>query len=148
MIPKFISLLQRRRRLIIHGDGQHSGRYIYAGDAADAFDTIPHRGQFGQVYNIGSVDEVTNLELCAKLPAVFNMSQTESGDWIEHTKGRPFNDHRHTVDGRRTGTVIFPAGGDITNAHTIPCDHGTECGSWGFAYQRRPQFRRLPVRTP
>lgn len=91
--------------MIIHGDGQHSGRYIYAGDAADAFDTIPHRGQFGQVYNIGSVDEVTNLELCAKLPAVFNMSQTESGDWIEHTKGRPFNDHRHTVDGTEKAPV-------------------------------------------
>lgn len=84
--------------MIIRGDGQHSRRYIYA---ADAFDTILHRGQFGQVYNIGSIDEVTNLELCAKLLAVFNISQTESGDWIEHTKDWPFNDRRYTVDGTK-----------------------------------------------
>ncbi|OCL12722.1 dtdp-glucose-dehydratase [Glonium stellatum] len=101
VIPKFVNLLQRRRRLIIHGDGQHSRRYIYAGDAADAFDTIFHRGHFGQVYNIGSVDEVTNLELCMKLLAVFDIPQTEAGDWIEHTKDRPFNDRRYAVDGTK-----------------------------------------------
>lgn len=60
-----------------------------------------HRGQFKQVYNIGSVDEVTNLELCAKLLAVFNISQTGSGDWVEHTKDQPFNDRRYAIDGTK-----------------------------------------------
>ena len=56
IIPKFASLLDRGKSLIIHGDGTHTRRYLFAGDAVDAFDTILHRGGMGEVYNVGSRD--------------------------------------------------------------------------------------------
>ena len=37
----------------------------------------------------------------SKLLAVFNVSQTESGNRIKHTKDRPFNDRRYAVDGTK-----------------------------------------------
>lgn len=37
----------------------------------------------------------------SKLLAVFNISQTESGNWIKHTKDRPFNNRRYAVDGTK-----------------------------------------------
>lgn len=52
---------------MLHGDGTPTRRYLYAGDAADAFDTILHRGQLGQIYNVGSSDEISNIDLCKKL---------------------------------------------------------------------------------
>ena len=63
IIPKFTCLLRRQRPMILHGDGSPTRRYLYAGDAADAFDTILHKGTLGQIYNVGSYDEISNLHI-------------------------------------------------------------------------------------
>jgi len=60
IIPKFIMLLQRRQKLLLHGDGSPARRYLFAGDIVDALDTIFHKGDVGQIYNIASKDEITN----------------------------------------------------------------------------------------
>ncbi|KAK5116308.1 hypothetical protein LTR85_009280 [Meristemomyces frigidus] len=99
IIPKFINLLQRKRPLWIHGDGQHTRRYLYAGDAADAFDTVLHKGVIGQIYNVDSRDEISNLDLARQLLDVFGIANAEG--WTEHTKDRPFNDRRYAVDGSK-----------------------------------------------
>ena len=85
--------------LFIHGDGKHTRRFLYAGDAASAFDTILHKGEIGQIYNVDSRDEVSNLELARKLLNMFELSDTEA--WIQHTRDRPFNDRRYAVDGTK-----------------------------------------------
>ena len=84
---------------MLHGDGKHTRRYLFAGDAADAFDTILHKGLIGQIYNIGSADEISNLTLCSKLLNEFGLS--ESDDWISHSQDRPFNDRRYAVNGQK-----------------------------------------------
>ena len=85
--------------LFIHGDGKHTRRFLYAGDAASAFDTILHKGEIGQIYNVDSTDEISNLDLAKKLLRRFGQHGTES--WIQHTRDRPFNDRRYAVDGSK-----------------------------------------------
>lgn len=99
IIPKFINLLQRNKPLYIHGNGHNTRRFLYAGDAADAFDTILHRGEIGQIYNVDSRDEISNLNLAHKLLGMFNVSDVKGS--IQHTKDRPFNDRRYAVDGSK-----------------------------------------------
>ncbi|KAI9833949.1 MAG: hypothetical protein M1819_003458 [Sarea resinae] len=103
VIPKFSCLLHAGRPLPLHGDGKHARRYLFAGDAADAFDTILHRGTVGQIYNVDSCDEISNLDLCAKLLECFNLPllTPDGKSWIHHTKDRPFNDRRYAVDGSK-----------------------------------------------
>ena len=96
IIPKFASLLDRGKSLIIHGDGMHTRRYLYAGDAADAFDTILHRGGMGEIYNVGSRDEISNVELARRMLGLFEMDGEEGK--IQYVKDRPFNDKRYAVD--------------------------------------------------
>lgn len=99
MIPKFICLLERQSELFLHGDGKHTRRYLYAGDAADAFDTILHKGQIGQIYNVGSSDEISNLTLCDMLLKEFGHTEEEDLErFVSHTVDRPFNDRRYAVD--------------------------------------------------
>jgi dTDP-glucose 4,6-dehydratase len=101
IIPKFISLLHRKQPLILHGDGSPTRRYLFAGDAADAFDTILHKGAVGQIYNIGSSDEISNLELCDILLAEMGIDvqdRLKYERWVKHTHNRPFNDQRYAVD--------------------------------------------------
>lgn len=89
---------------MLHGDGTPTRRYLYAGDAADAFDTILHKGAVDEVYNVGSYDEISNLTLCSKLLACLNIphkTQEQLHRWVKHTRDRPFNDHRYAVDGTK-----------------------------------------------
>ena len=103
IIPKFTCLLQRGEKLVLHGDGKHTRRYLFAGDAADAFDTILHKGTINQIYNVGSMDEVSNLSLCEKLLGEFGLSTDLEGNnsWVTHSHDRPFNDRRYAVNGKK-----------------------------------------------
>jgi dTDP-glucose 4,6-dehydratase len=89
--------LQRKKPLWIHGSGENVRAYLYAGDAADAFDTILHKGKVGQTYNVDSQDEISNLNLAAKLLKSFGINDVEGH--IQRTRDRPFNDLRYAVDG-------------------------------------------------
>lgn len=102
IIPKFTCLLNRGKPVVLHGDGSPTRRYLFAGDAADAFDTILHKGQVGQIYNVGSQDEISNLELCGKLLDSMGIEHDTPElfrKWIKYTHDRPFNDRRYAVDG-------------------------------------------------
>ena len=104
IIPKFTCLLNRGKPVVLHGDGSPTRRYLFAGDAADAFDTILHKGQLGQIYNVGSYDEVSNIDLCGKLLTKMGISHNTNEDfrkWVKYTHDRPFNDHRYAVDGTK-----------------------------------------------
>lgn len=104
IIPKFTCLLNRGQPVVLHGDGSPTRRYLYAGDAADAFDTILHKGHVGQIYNVGSSDEVSNLDLCSKILATVSIphsTESELKKWVKYTHDRPFNDRRYAVDGSK-----------------------------------------------
>ncbi|KAM5365798.1 hypothetical protein ACJA88_012312 [Fusarium oxysporum] len=101
IIPKFISLLQRGQPVILHGDGSPTRRYLFAGDAANAFDTILHKGEIGQIYNIGSSDEISNVQLCHIILAEMGIDVKDTSEfqrWVKYTHDRPFNDQRYAVD--------------------------------------------------
>jgi UDP-glucose 4,6-dehydratase len=81
----------------VHGDGRNSRKYLYAGDVADALDTIFHQGQVGESYNIGSAFEISNLDLAKRLIRLFGL-EDKIDEHIEFVQDRPFNDRRYAVD--------------------------------------------------
>ncbi|KAI5478717.1 Trifunctional UDP-glucose 4,6-dehydratase/UDP-4-keto-6-deoxy-D-glucose 3,5-epimerase/UDP-4-keto-L-rhamnose-reductase RHM3 [Pseudohyphozyma bogoriensis] len=104
IIPKFSTLLHRGQKLIIHGDGTPTRRYLYGGDAADAFDFVLAKGEVGQIYNVGSEAEIMNIDLCKLLLKEFGKepkTDKELNEEIVFVRDRPFNDHRYAVDGSK-----------------------------------------------
>ncbi|CAG8662981.1 6749_t:CDS:2, partial [Racocetra fulgida] len=79
-------------------NGSNSRKYLYAGDVADALDIILHKGQVGEIYNIGSNFEISNLELARTLIRKFGYKEEEH---IEFVQDRAFNDRRYAVDYRK-----------------------------------------------
>jgi dTDP-D-glucose 4,6-dehydratase len=97
-------LLQRGQKLLLHGDGSPTRRYLYAGDIVDALDTILHKGDIGQIYNIASKDEISNTDICLKLLDIFGFpcsTPAEFAQRVVHTEDRPFNDQRYATDGSK-----------------------------------------------
>jgi len=101
-------LLQRQQKLLLHGDGSPTRRYLYAADIVDALDTIFHKGVIGQIYNIASKDEISNTEICHKLLGIFGFPHQTISDldkWVQHTEDRPFNDQRYATDGSKLAAL-------------------------------------------
>lgn len=87
--------------LPLYGAGNNTRRYVYAGDVADAFNTIMHRGTPGEVYNIGSAHEISNRELCGRLIKAISPPGCDTSDvsaWLDPTPDRPFHDHGSGLD--------------------------------------------------
>lgn len=66
-------------------------RYLYAGDAANAFNTIFHCGTAGEIYNVGSRDEISNRDLCLALVKLVDPpinGHSASDGWIQCTADR------------------------------------------------------------
>jgi len=95
LIPKCICLLARKRPTFIHGNGKNLRNFLFVEDAAEAFDVIAHKGTIGQIYNIGTDFEVSNLDVAKSLIKKFGYSEEE---YIRFVEDRPFNDSRYKIN--------------------------------------------------
>lgn len=108
LIPKFICLLARKQPCPIHGSGDHRRNFIHVNDVVNAFDTIVHRGQIGQVYNIGTNTEISNLQVAKTLIKLFGLEDRES-EFIKFVEDRPFNDFRYAIEFERLTSLGWDA---------------------------------------
>lgn len=98
LIPKFIQLLQNQKPCTIHGDGSSLRSFIHVYDVCTAVDIILHKGNIGEIYNIGShVDFEKSVLTIAKI-LVEKIHKTK--DYKKHItfiQDRPFNDKRYFI---------------------------------------------------
>ena len=81
----------------IHGDGTNKRTYIFVHDLVEAFVLIMEKGVIGHIYNIGSKDECSNLELAGML--IRRLKGTDSYQkYIHLIQDRPYNDSRYNLD--------------------------------------------------
>lgn len=89
-------------KLTIQGDGTNTRHFLYDSDAADAFDTILHKGSIGEIYNVESDDEIAIHEVASRVLSF--LGHDSVGDFESYVKwipDRPFNDSRYNVDGSK-----------------------------------------------
>lgn len=97
LIPKFMNLLMLGHPCPLHGDGKNRRSFLYVDDVARAFEVILMKGIPGEIYNIGSRLEMSNLETLRSLLRLFNLAERET-DFICFVKDRAFNDFRYHID--------------------------------------------------
>ncbi len=95
LIPKFIQTLLNKQKCTIHGKGDQLRSFLYIDDVVDAFELIMLRGRVGEIYNIGTHDEYTVMEVTQML--VDLMSLGDINDHIIYVKDREFNDKRYHI---------------------------------------------------
>lgn len=98
LIPKLITRAEAGKPLPIYGDGSNVREWTYVTDNCRAIDKIRKEGDTGEVYNIGSGHEWTNLEVAQKVVDLLG----ESRDLIEFVEDRPGHDKRYALDSSKT----------------------------------------------
>ena len=94
LIPLLITNAMEDRPLPIYGDGLNVREWIFADEHSRGVLLALEKGTPGEVYNIGSGHEKTNLEV---VRAVLQcLGKPES--LIQFVKDRPGHDHRYSID--------------------------------------------------
>lgn len=94
LIPFFLFKLLKGEKVPVYGDGRNVRDWIHVRDHAKALDLLLHQGESGGVYNIGSDNERSNLELTRMILKVLGKGE----EWIEYVKDRPGHDLRYAID--------------------------------------------------
>lgn len=95
IIPRFILKSLKGQKLTIHGTGKNSRHYLHTADFVNALVLLLEKGVEGEVYNVGSYDEFTNLEVARMICDHFGRPVEE---FITFVPDRPFNDARYAVN--------------------------------------------------
>jgi dTDP-glucose 4,6-dehydratase len=93
LIPKFIQLLRENKPLTIHGDGSTRRNFIWVEDVSVAVDLLLRKGTLHEIYNIGTDNEFSVLEIAKMLSDVMNREAK-----YQFVPDRPFNDRRYAID--------------------------------------------------
>lgn len=95
LIPRFITKLLNNEKCPIHGQGKTRRNFIYVGDVSKAVDVILRKGEINEIYNIGSDDEYSVIEVLNKLLKELNIDNKDVSEFVED---RAFNDFRYCID--------------------------------------------------
>ncbi len=102
LIPLMIANAVEDKPLPVYGDGLHVRDWIYVRDHCAAIDAVLRRGKQGEVYNIGSMYDVPNIEIVKGILAHLNKPET----LITYVKDRPGHDRRYAMDNTKISTEL------------------------------------------
>lgn len=95
IIPRFLMLMMTGQKLTIHGTGEYRRSYLSAHDLTNALHILAIKGVIGEIYNIGTTEEHTNLAMAGMIAALFGQ---DTKNCIEYVDDRLFNDARYAID--------------------------------------------------
>jgi len=95
IIPRFILLGLTGQNFTVHGDGGNSRRFLAAEDFSEALMLLINKGVDGEIYNVGSDTEYTNLEIVNLIASHLGIDPRARTEFVTD---RPFNDSRYAID--------------------------------------------------
>ena len=102
LIPLMIKNIKDNIPLPIYGEGLNIRDWLFVEDHAKAIDLILHKGEIGDTYNIGGLNEWTNIDLVKHLIKLtdkkLNRPQGTSNSLIQFVTDRAGHDKRYAID--------------------------------------------------
>jgi dTDP-glucose 4,6-dehydratase len=92
-LPLFITNAFEGEPLPVYGDGRQRREWLHAEDHAAAIDLVLHRGERGEIYNVGG-QERENMEVVKRILELTGASP----DLVRHVQDRPGHDRRYSID--------------------------------------------------
>lgn len=94
LIPLMIANALEDKQLPVYGDGMNVRDWLYVEDHCSAIDTVLHRAEIGQIYNIGGNNEKANLYIVKTILKELGKGE----ELIKYVKDRPGHDRRYAID--------------------------------------------------
>jgi dTDP-glucose 4,6-dehydratase len=102
LIPLMINNIRNNKSLPVYGKGENVRDWLWVEDHVRAIDLIFHEGKQGGKYNIGGMNEWTNLDLVKLLIKIMDKKlgrpEGTSEQLIQFVADRPGHDLRYAID--------------------------------------------------
>ena len=103
LIPTVIKNLHDGKKVPIYGDGKNIRDWLYVQDHVEALLEVLKKGRPGESYNIGSNNEMTNLEIVSLICKIFNKRKKIDNsssylDMIDFIEDRAGHDKRYALN--------------------------------------------------
>ncbi|MCU0540908.1 MAG: dTDP-glucose 4,6-dehydratase [Oscillatoriaceae cyanobacterium Prado104] len=111
LIPLMCINMLLGKPLPVYGDGQNVRDWLFVLDHCRALDTVIHRGQPGETYNVGGNNEVKNIDLVKMLCQLMDelapdLPVRPCEKLITFVKDRPGHDRRYAIDATKIKTEL------------------------------------------
>lgn len=93
-VPLFSTNAILGEPLPVYGDGRQMRDYAHVYDHCTGIETVLLRGEIGEVYNVGTGREMTNLEMVEIVLETLGASH----DLVRHVTDRPGHDRRYSMN--------------------------------------------------
>lgn len=103
LIPLIITNALKNLPIPIYGDGQNLREWIHVSDHCHAIALIAQKGLSGNIYNVGSGEEWSNLNIAKLILG----KMKESNSQIDFVTDRPGHDFRYSVNYERIRKIGF-----------------------------------------
>lgn len=111
LIPLIITNALADMELPVYGDGLNVRDWIHVKDHCAAIDLVVHKGEDGNIYNIGASNERANIEIVKLVLEILGKPES----LIRYVKDRPGHDRRYAIDsGKITEKLGYKPGVDFT----------------------------------
>ena len=94
LIPQMIKRVKNDEKLPVYGNGKNVRDWVHVQDHCEAIDVVLHKGENGEVYNIGSGCEKRNIDIVKLIIKELGKSE----DLIEYVDDRLGHDWRYSID--------------------------------------------------
>ncbi|MDM8528828.1 dTDP-glucose 4,6-dehydratase [Anaerolineales bacterium HSG24] len=94
VVPLFVSNAMEDKPLPLYGDGLQMRDYQYVLDHCEGIDTVLQKGKLGEIYNLGTGAETTNITMTKAI--LHLLGKPES--LIQPITDRPGHDRRYALD--------------------------------------------------
>ncbi len=95
LIPLFVTNLMEGKKVPLYGDGLNIRDWLYVEDHCDAIWTVLNKGRFGEVYNIGGNNEITNRVITETILREMNCPWDQHVTYVQDRAG---HDRRYAID--------------------------------------------------
>ena len=108
LIPKLIFNIISNKPLPIYGKGKNSREWIHVNDHCEALLKIFSNGKIGESYNVGSNQNIKNIDIAKKLIKILKKNSIIVGNKvkIKFVKDRPGHDLRYALDSKKITKLL------------------------------------------
>ena len=103
LIPKLIYNIIKNKPLPIYGQGKNSREWMHVQDHCEALLKIFNKGKIGESYNVGSNQNVRNIDIAKKLILILKNKSVliHKKVKIKFVKDRPGHDFRYALNSNK-----------------------------------------------
>ncbi len=110
LIPLIILNALQGKPLPVYGDGQNVRDWLYVTDHCDAIALVLAQGKLGETYNIGGINEKTNIDVVTTICKILDKLAPKAGldrtSLITFVKDRLGHDRRYAIDCSKIGREL------------------------------------------